>query len=54
VARDLFMDGHSWEAVLAASKELINYHLTAEASRIQGPRSKAQKGSMKTGERLLI
>ena len=25
VARDLFMDGHSWEAVFAASKALINY-----------------------------
>jgi uncharacterized protein (TIGR02391 family) len=25
VARDLFMDGHSWEAVFAASKALIDY-----------------------------
>jgi len=25
IARDLFMDGHPWEAVFAASKALINY-----------------------------
>jgi uncharacterized protein (TIGR02391 family) len=36
VSRDLFMDGHAWEAVFAASKALVNYIKERSSSDLDG------------------